>query len=278
MSRLFSDRLLIALAPDSLVLLRLKGPRVVEKHKIACDPAFGAEPWQAAVATLARLIEPIRDAKVEVTVVLSNHFARYALVPKSEALANATEETAFVRYCFSKIHGERSKEWDVRLSRASSGLVRIASAVDSKLIEAIRSSFPTTAKAKLVSVQPFLMSAFNQWRSLLSGKGARAWILLVESQRACLAHFEDNRWTAVRNTRGSFEGPEQWAELLDRERQRDGGAGAGTPEGVYVHAPQSSKASFAETRGWTFSKLTLAPVEGLAPADADPFAMALCAR
>jgi hypothetical protein len=274
-SPLFRDRVLIALAPDSLALMRIKGafrPRVVEKRTTACDPAFGAEAWQGAVAALAPLAVEI-GKNAEVTVVLSNHFVRYTLVPRSEALANAEEETAFVRYCFSKTHGERSKEWDVRLSRGSAGPMRIASAVDSKLIEAIRSVFPAGARAKLVSVQPYLMSAFNRWRSLL--KGARAWLLLIEPQRACLAHFEDKRCTAVRNTRGGFEGPAQWAELLDLERHRVGGSG--TPESVYVHAPRSLTASSAEAQGWTFRKLTLDPLEGLAAAETDPYSLALCA-
>ena len=57
MLRLSSDRILVALAPDSLSFVRLEGvfrPRVSDKGTIACDPAFGAEPWQGAVAALAR--------------------------------------------------------------------------------------------------------------------------------------------------------------------------------------------------------------------------------
>src|SRR5207247_6512527 len=58
--RLSSDRVLIALAPDSLALLRVSGgfrPRVIEKRSIACDPAFGAQPWQGAAAALGKLAE-----------------------------------------------------------------------------------------------------------------------------------------------------------------------------------------------------------------------------
>ncbi len=277
MLRLFSDRLLIALAPDSLALVRLQGvfrPRVSEKRTVACDPAFGAEPWQGAVAALLQIAEGIKNANVNVTVVLSNHFVRYALIPWSAALGNAEEETAFVRYCFAKVHGERSKGWELRSSRAPAGSVRIASAVDSTLVQAIRASFPAGARAKLASVQPYLMSAFNRWRALV--KGARAWFLLVEPQRACLAHLENGRWTTVRNSRGGFDDPARWAELLDRERHLVGGSGAA--DGVYVHAPRSWTAPSAEAQGWTFKSLTLAPVEGLAPAEAEPFAMALCAR
>jgi hypothetical protein len=273
--RLSSDRILIALAPDSLAFLRISGavrPRVSEKRTIACDPALGTEPWQGAVAALGQLAGEMRDANADVTVVLSNHFARFILVPWSEGLGNAEEQTAFVRYCFAKVHGERSKDWDLRLSSGPAGATRIASAVDSSLVQAVRAAFPAATKAKLVSLQPYLMSAFNRWCKHV--KGGSAWLLLVEPQRACLARLEGGRLSAVCNTRGNFDEPSQWAELLDRERHRVGGEGA--YEGVYVHAPRNGKAPPAETQGWTFSSLALAPAEGLAPAESQPFAMALC--
>ena len=277
MLRLFSDRILIALAPDSLALLRISGvvrPRVSEKRAIACDPALGTEPWQGAVAALGQLAEETRDANADVTVVLSNHFARFILVPWSEGLGNAEEQTAFVRYCFAKVHGgERSKNWDLRLTPTPAGSARIASAVDAPLVQAVRAAFPAAARAKLVSVQPYLMSAFNRWRKDV--KGESAWFLLVEPQRACLARLEGGRWSAVRNTRGNFDEPGQWAGLLDRERHRVGGDEAS--EGVYVHAPRNGKALSVEGEGWNFRSLALDPAEGLAPAESKPFAMALCA-
>ena len=276
MLRLSSDRVLIALAPDSLALLRVSRgarPRVSEKRSIACDPGLGAQPWQGAVAALGELALETRDASAQVTVVLSNHFARFILVPWSEALGKGEEETAFVRYCFAKVHGERSKDWDLRLSPSSAGSARIASAVDSSLVQAVRAAFPATARAKLASVQPYLMSAFNRWRKDI--KGERAWFLLVERQRACVARLEGGRWSAVRNTRGNFDEPVQWADLLERERHRVGGDEAS--EDVYVHAPRNGKALSVEGEGWTFRSLALAQTEGLAPADSEPFAMALCA-
>src|SRR5262249_3590181 len=103
-------------------------------------------------AALSRLAEELARASARVTVVLSNHFARYALVPWSDGLRKAEEEAAFARYCFAKIHGERSKDWDLRLSPAPSGAARIASAVDAPLVQAVRAAFP--AKAKLVSAHP----------------------------------------------------------------------------------------------------------------------------
>jgi len=117
------------------------------------------------------------------------------------------------------------------------------------------------------------MSAFNRWRKQI--ERARAWFLLVEPQRACLARLEGGRWSAVRNTRGNFDEPVQWAGLLDRERHRVGGDEAS--EDVYVHAPRNGNALAAEGGGWSFRSLALAPAEGLAPAESQTYAMAQCA-
>ena len=273
MSRLFPERLLIGLAPDAVSLLRVSGgakPRVLDKRTLACDSSSG-EPWDGAAAALSRLAGEIGKASVRVTVVLSNHFARYALVPWSEGLGKGEEQDAFARYCFAKIHGERSKDWALRLSRGASGSARVASAVDEPLIRAVSSAF--SSRAKLVSVQPYLMSAFNRARARLAG--ARSWLLLVEPGRTCLARLEQGRWTAVRNSRGDADGPQQWAGLLDRERHIAGGDPA--VEEVHVHGARGWKEPSAKLDGWTFKNLSATAVGGLAASESEPFGMALCA-
>jgi len=267
------ERLLIGLAPEGVSLLRVSGgakPRALDKRTLACESSSG-EPWEGAAAALSRLAGELGKASARVTVILSNHFARYALVPWSAGLAKADEEAAFARYCFARIHGERSKDWDLRLSPGAPGTARVASAVDAPLIRAVRSAF--SSRAKLVSVQPYLMSAFNRARAQLAG--ARAWLLLLEPGRTCLARLEQGRWAAVRNARGELEGPEQWAGLLDRERHVAGGEPAG--EDVYVHGARDWRNPSADVDGWKFRNLAPAAVEGLAPAESAPYALALCA-
>lgn len=271
--RLLPERLLVGLAPDRVSLLRVSGgatPRALDRRTLACESPSG-EPWEGAAAALSRLAGEIGEAGARVTVILSNHFARYALVPSSEGLAGAEEETAFARYCFARVHGERSKDWDLRLSPGASGTARVASAVDAPLIRAVRSAFPS--RARLVSVQPYLMSAFNRARAQLAG--ARAWLLLIEPGRTCLARLEQGRWAAVRNARGDAGGPQQWAGLLDRERHLAGGDPAA--EEVHVHGARGWRDPSAKVDGWTFRNLPEATLDGLAAGESDPFAMALCA-
>lgn len=211
MSRLFSDRLLIGLAPAALTVLRFRGllkEKLVDRASVACDPAFGNEPWQGAVAALKALQI---EGRPRVTVVLANHFVRYAIVPWSEALGTEQERQAYLRHYFSKIHGERAKSWALRSAASASGAPRLASAVDSSLISEIKEALKRPG-ARLVSVQPQLMAKFNAARAAVPAAGA--WLVLAEPDRACVALHAGGRWRSVQNAKGA------WLDLLERERHR----------------------------------------------------------
>jgi hypothetical protein len=147
-----------------------------------------------------------------VEVILSNHFVRYSVIPWSRALSGAGEEQAYVRHHFAKIHGDRAKGWAVRASPAPAGAARLASAIDPALLEALRAAFPRGGRAKLVSVQPLLMSRFNAWREAVPPSGA--WLVVAEGERACVALHGERGWRSVQNARGP------WLTLLERERLR----------------------------------------------------------
>ena len=197
---MFAERLRIRLSPAEVL---------VGGRSIACDPAFGAEPWQGAVAAL-KALEWTKRCRV--TVVLANPFVRYAVVPWSDALAGPQEEEAYLRHHFAKIHGERAKTWTLRASEEPNGLPRLASAIDTALLDELKRAFPKGGKAALASVQPELMEAINRWRTDIPAAGA--WLVLAEPGRACLAMHREGGWRSVQNAKG------EWLTLLERERYR----------------------------------------------------------
>jgi hypothetical protein len=197
---LFSEHLEIFLAPAAISF----GDKT-----IGCDPAFGAEPWQGALAALKALELP---KKGRATVVLSNHLVRYAVVPWSSALGTPGEEEAYIRHHFAKIHGERVKGWSLRASPAPGSEARLASAIDKALLDELKNLFNGKSAPRLVSVQPQLMAAFNRWRRAIPAGGA--WLVLADAERACVALHGGGGWRAVHNGKG------EWLALLDRERHR----------------------------------------------------------
>jgi len=231
-SRLFPDRLRIGLAPAEVSVARSRGvlrKRLVEQKTLGCDPGFGAQPWHGALAALKQL-----DTAARATVILSNHFVRYAIVPWSDALAGPAEEEAYVRHHFARIHGERAKSWVLRWSESGGG-ARLASAIDKALLEALKRSLP-----RLASVQPYLMAAINRWGKSIPRSGA--WLALVEADRACIALHAGGRWRSVQNARG------EWLALLDRERHRSDGE---LPDLALVAGAQAD----ARAPGWKFQQL-----------------------
>jgi hypothetical protein len=174
--------------------------------------------------------------------VLSNHFVRYAVLPWSDGLSTPAEEEAYLRHHFAKIHGERAKSWSLRASEAPRGALRLASAIDTALIEALKAAFPKNASAKLVSVQPELMEAANRWRQAIPAAGA--WLVLAAPERACIALHAGQGWRSVQNAKGD------WYTLLDRERYRLHGDGE-VPSLVLLSGTKAP----ANSDGWEFREL-----------------------
>lgn len=249
MLRLLRERVLVSVAPHEMSWLRLGAgfkPRIHAKRTVEVDPAYGPEPWQGAVAALRSEAGAWRKDSVAVTIVLSNHFVRYVVVPASEGVSGVDEAHALARFHFSKVHGERCRNWDVRLGDARARTPQLASAVDAGLLPALRACFPKQSRPRLVSVQPYLMSAFNCWRRQFPKSGA--WLLLVEAERTCIALIAGRRWITVQNAKGSYDHPVEWASLLDRERWRVNFEQ--TPETVLVHTPRPASAPLPREGAW----------------------------
>lgn len=226
MSRLFPERALIHLQRTEVAL---------GTQRIACDPGFGPEPWQGALAALRSL-----QFKhwTRVTVVLSGALVRYALVPGSDALAGDAEEQAYLRHHFARVHGERARSWVFRWSEG------LASAIDRGLLEGLQACFPRSGKARLVSVQPALMLAINRWRGEFPAAGA--WLVLAEPERACAALHDKEGWRSVQNAKGA------WLDVLERGRHRAPGP---APDLVLLAGATAPRGEAASAGGWTFREL-----------------------
>jgi hypothetical protein len=75
---------------------------------------------------------------------------------------------------------------------------------------------PRHGRVRLVSVQPYLMAAYNRARGRIPREGA--WLLLTEKGRACLARLAAKGWASVH-----FGAETEGEQLIERERSRAGG-------------------------------------------------------
>ena len=169
--------------------------------------------WRAAVDALPEILKShqTRDASL----VLADQFVRYALLPWNGAVKTPVQWLALARHRFSALHGAIAAGWDVKVTETAPLGARLACAVDRVLIEGLAAAF-VNAGVNLVSVQPFLITAFNRIRRQI-GNGS-CWIVVEEPGRLTLALIQRGAWVAIRSRRSD----ERWRIVLPEILEREG--------------------------------------------------------
>lgn len=259
MSLSLRDELRVVLGPEQLSLVRIGrsftwrglAQRVLDKRALPCGVAEDeALPWSEAVRTLEAELPALAKGTAFATVVLSNHFAHYAMIPWSGAPMDGEEETAYARHFFRKLYGPAAEAWELRLNPDRAGAPQLACAVDSRLTDSVRASF-AAAGIVLRSMQPHLMVAYNGCRTRL--RKSSAWFVLFEAGNLCLALLRHGGWGSVRTLRAGDDWYETLPRLLEREAYLTD-EDAATDE-VLLWAPELDASSLPETPGWKVSVL-----------------------
>ncbi len=216
MSLLSRDRLRIGLAPDRLVLVGYRrGLRLrIVRREIIPVPPHDPPHWQAAVEALPAARAHAGRGKPEATVILSNHFVRYALLPWNAALKTDAEWIALARHRLEAAHGPAVGSWALQICETASRGARVASATDGALLDALATRL-AEGGARLVSVQPYLMSVFNRIRAKIGNESC--WLVIAEPGRMILALIEDGAWRALRSRRVGDSWQAALPDLLERE-------------------------------------------------------------
>lgn len=218
MSRLPLDHVRIQLSPERVSAVVSRGifrKRVIASRSIACPAAMPEEAsWRPALAGLQAVLSGLDARQQHATVVLSNHFVHYTLLPGDPQLAGDEEEQAYIRLHFSRTYGEQAAHWAMRMSAAGHGGQQVASAVEQAFLDGLDHEI-RVAGLELVSIQPYLMAQFNHWRHQLDG-GA-VWFVLAESGKVCLAQLEHGGWQGLRTIKMHTGMTDEVTYLLDRE-------------------------------------------------------------
>lgn len=223
MSLSLRDECRIVLRPDCVVLAQLRREltrlglkrHVQDKSVVPCDPPGDEKkPWGGALKALEAALPGFAGGKSYATVILSNHFMRYTLVPWSDVLNDETEEIAYAQHSFGEMYGRDAGEWELRISSGSYGMPQLASAVDARLPGDLRDLFGRQ-KVGLRSIRPHLMEAYNACHASLRGQSA--WLALVEQGNLCLACLQKGKWAWVRTMRIDQHWHEELPFLLNRE-------------------------------------------------------------
>lgn len=231
MSLLSPEHYLAVLGATQVQLARRRGGQLDDLGCAECSSRDLGD-WAGPADALERLLSARPRRRGELAVVLSEHFARFTLVPWSDAIGSPAELEAYARMRFEEIYGSDAAGWALQLSPEPAGQPRLAVAVARGLLERL-AALAKGAGLRLVSMQPYLMSAFNRLCRPLAGDDFL--FLLAEPERSCLLVARGGRWVAVRSVAGS-DADAALAVLLERESELQE-LEAQTPSAIYVHAP-----------------------------------------
>ena len=233
MSPLWRDEISIHLAPRRLTLARtcrgIRPRRTAEVSTSVENPSL--VDWRPALAVVRKQLVDAAWQGAQARLVISDHWAKYAIVPWASGIANDTERLMQGRICLSKVYGNIASQWRVCLSEGPPGVARVACALPEELLSAVRTTLDTCG-LQLVSVQPQLIAAYNQWRARLPR--ATGWFVTIDEGSLAAARLVREGWDRVYSARIGSD----WVAELQRLKMFGRlAAQQGENGGVYVDAP-----------------------------------------
>jgi hypothetical protein len=195
---------------------RARGPRrrVLAQGVEPAPGPGGPTSWSGATQALAAVLDANAGARSELVVLLSGLFVHPLLVPWPAEIQDDAEGAALVAHHFRRVFGDESSNWEFAFDRDADGPARLACAVERGLLAALRET-AGAARARLLSVEPLLVSALNQWSRRI---GRRPTLFFVaEAGRYCAATFRGGDWQALRCGRLAGTDPDSLREALERE-------------------------------------------------------------
>jgi len=233
-SPLWRDEIGIYASPRRVVLTRMK--RGMRPLNVAeCNrPVVNGETnqWEAALDTLASCLEETTWHGANGRLIVADHWARYAIVPWSDALTDQDERLQHARYCLAKTFGDVVSQWTVTLNESAPGIAQVACAIPSGLLARIH-DLTEACGLRVKSVQPQLIASFNSWRGRLAkGDG---WFVTLEEESLAAAHFTSSGWDRVHSVRVGSDWETELKRLQTFARLVRTSASEGL---VYVDAPR----------------------------------------
>jgi len=263
-SRWWPDRVLMTLAPDAATLTRTpRWPRrgAAKRHVVdragftTAGDGGGAQPhWRDTLAAAAECLGAPGWRGLPVEVELSNHLVRYTVLPWVAGL-HGGDALAYARERFSAVYGPDAAAMSVCLDAGLHGAPRIAAAVDTALIESLRTE--TAGKGlRLVSVRPSLVGELARCEAMIDA--ASGWFVQAGADRLCLLRFAGSVWCGVLNVRSDADATELPA-LIEQDAVS---AGIEREASVIYLRGGRSAAQPLRDRGWTVRNLDLEGVAG----------------
>lgn len=264
MSPLWRDQIQLFFAPGRIDLVRLaKGLKALPQPKISTIFEQGTDTalWKTPIEQLAQLLEKENNASslsgAELSITLSNHFVRYAVIQFQQGIKDAQEFFTYAQFQMREIYGDRVDSWDISMSDWDPKSGGICAALESELVQQLQ-ALAVRFHLRLKQIEPYLAAAFDQWSRTIHQQ--RFWFIVVEPDRLCVLLFSNGSWKSIRNQRLLNAVETELPVLLEQETiiatQQE------PVELVYIFAPENADLPLPLESSWQFNRL---PLDGILP-------------
>lgn len=191
MSRWWRDSLLVSFGPSRIRLARvaaLSGGRMPPWSDVA------VESGSTALETLAAALQERRWHGTNAQLWLHARHVRWMLLPFSEAIATDEEWLAYAQVEFGGVHGDRARNWCIRVLSPRYGQPVPACAMDASLLDDLQ-RVCAVADVRVAQVAPAFSVALESERARLRSRVSA--FVLVQDDRFTLAVTEAGGWRAL---------------------------------------------------------------------------------
>lgn len=247
MSLLWRDQIDVFLAPGRIDLAHtarglkpVKRPVVTEQVSL---PAEGQVAWEKPLQQLDEMLSG--SAGAGMTVTLSNHFARYAVLLPQAEITTPEEVFAYADFRMHEIYGARADHWVISISHWNPLYGAISAAIPQEFMAKVE-EICERHMIRLNGIEPYFTAVLNRWGKGLDRK--KAYVAVIETGRLCVGVLEDNIWQNIRNQRIlNNAAAELWA-ALDQEAVLSGQKEL--IERVFLFAPEHASFVLPPDCGW----------------------------
>jgi hypothetical protein len=220
-SLLLRDELRVVLGRDQMQIVRLSRTltfkgwqyQVVDKQYISFDVGLEVA-WSKALGKLEKVLSKYVVKPMSASIILSNHYVRYSIVEVDKAITSEDEQIAYVKHRFGQLYGPSADSWELKLDQEYPNASFLACAIESRLITELRGLFEL-ANVKLISIQPCLMTAYNQCQQVFENRNV--WFIIFEHGYLSIVWLNNGYPYSIRTLKVGDDWLEKLPELIDRE-------------------------------------------------------------
>lgn len=214
------ERVCAWIAPTGVVLARVRsGFRVVHltspAHVLSVERGPGAPAHRACIAALDTLLERAQWRAAHLNIVVSDHFVRFVLLEWRPGLSTEHDWQAYAGHALETRYGANARSRDIRVVGIGARSPRLGVAIDTEMLESLRSS-ARKAALRLSLVEPNMCRIANRCRSALTKRAG--YLLMLEPGRVGLLGAAENVWIDCRSVLAGENPVVAACQLLQQSR------------------------------------------------------------